>query len=64
MSGRKITTPKSGVPGSSLLVGCVCPNEWQDTKYGRFVRVHNYTEPLKDGVWARRTCCGDVKRVD
>lgn len=64
MSERKTTTPKSGVPGSSLLAGCACTNEWQDTKYGRFVRVHNYTAPLREGEWARCTCCGNVKRVD
>ena len=41
------------------ILPCSCRHEFQDGKYGKGKRVHNFT--IKPGLGARCTVCGKVK---
>lgn len=45
---------------STEIKGCSCQNSYQDSKYGRGMRVHN---PSKDGKELRCTVCFRGKSI-
>lgn len=48
--------------GKTIRKMCTCYSPFQDRKYGKGVRVHNYCRRAS-GLGARCTVCGDVKEV-
>ena len=44
-----------------MLLKCVCKNEYQDSKYGFNIRVHNPCKPKEKVPFYRCTVCLSVK---
>jgi hypothetical protein len=46
---------------TTKVMKCSCTNEYQDTKYGTGMRVHNLKSQQGKPVGWKCTCCGTVR---